>query len=291
MDGPSTRGTLQIITSCLFTIIICTWSVMHLSLPAPDDGLWTKLLRKLKWMTITAIAPEFALTANCVEHFNAEQLMASLRAKEENGELEGILEPNGDKCSLNINMTPLWTVQQASPGWVLRLIFWLKPHSASRRVKEATDQPLHVFTKTHACFTNQEGFKLQLRRAESRPEGTHAGLWEHSAPFLTGRVLGSVRCQFPYSPLRYLNVSEAEILDKSNPDAFVKVLAAIHILWLASSIVTRWIRQIPVSQFEIFHTCICSDGHRPICCEFRQTSEYRSGEHDNNVKILKKHVH
>ena len=116
VKDPDTRGTLQIITSCLFTIIACTWSVLYVNLPAPEEGFWTRALRKLKWAMNTIFWPERVLIANWVERLNAEQLMISLRAKEERGELEGIPEPSGENSSLDTIPPSLWTVRKASPG-------------------------------------------------------------------------------------------------------------------------------------------------------------------------------
>ncbi|MCJ1247027.1 hypothetical protein MMC30_004238 [Trapelia coarctata] len=187
------------------------------------------------------LLPEFILTASWVERLAAQERMASLRGLEELKELEGILEP----------------IQKESPGWIAALLLRLKTRSTSREEKptipHATDsgQPLRVFTRTHAYFANQGGFKLHLRRKESRPDGTDADSWDSCPLFLTGEVLKGVQYQFPYSPLRYLDVMEAEIIDKSKSDMFVKALAVFQILWLACSVVTRWIRHIPVSQLEI----------------------------------------
>jgi hypothetical protein len=61
VGNPSHRGTLNILESCLFTIVLCTWSVLHLNVPALDDGSVTKLLQKVKWMLITIVFPEFIL--------------------------------------------------------------------------------------------------------------------------------------------------------------------------------------------------------------------------------------
>ncbi|KAH0542625.1 hypothetical protein FGG08_003033 [Glutinoglossum americanum] len=61
VSNPSHRGTLNILESCLFTIVLCTWSVLHLNVPAPNDGSVAKLLRKVKWMAITVAFPEFIL--------------------------------------------------------------------------------------------------------------------------------------------------------------------------------------------------------------------------------------
>lgn len=57
---PQGRGTWSIIWSCLVTIILCTWSVLHLDVPS-EHGTWHLLARKLYGTVIGAIAPEALL--------------------------------------------------------------------------------------------------------------------------------------------------------------------------------------------------------------------------------------
>lgn len=59
VPAASTRCTLGIVWSCLFTLFTCTWTALHLNIPRKDEGFWSKYLRKLKWMTLTMIAPEY----------------------------------------------------------------------------------------------------------------------------------------------------------------------------------------------------------------------------------------
>ncbi|KAK4163923.1 hypothetical protein QBC43DRAFT_354029 [Cladorrhinum sp. PSN259] len=56
---PTTRGSLELVYSCLLTIFACTWTVLHLNVPAREDGMWTRIIRKVKWMAITVLLPEF----------------------------------------------------------------------------------------------------------------------------------------------------------------------------------------------------------------------------------------
>ncbi|KAH0433896.1 hypothetical protein CcaCcLH18_05648 [Colletotrichum camelliae] len=58
-SGPETRGTLTLVWSCVITIFACTWTVLHLNVPGRDEGPLTIVLRKIKWMTINIIFPEF----------------------------------------------------------------------------------------------------------------------------------------------------------------------------------------------------------------------------------------
>ncbi|KAI0197629.1 hypothetical protein F4808DRAFT_463499 [Astrocystis sublimbata] len=60
--GPTERGTLTLVYSCLATIFTCTWTVLHLNVPGLHDGALTKALRKAKWMAITILFPEFVFS-------------------------------------------------------------------------------------------------------------------------------------------------------------------------------------------------------------------------------------
>ena len=57
--GPTQRGTVMLVYGCLSTIFASTWTVLHLNVPHPYDGVWTRTLRKIKWMAITILFPEF----------------------------------------------------------------------------------------------------------------------------------------------------------------------------------------------------------------------------------------
>lgn len=60
--GPTERGTLSLVWSCLITIFACTWTVLHLNVPGYYDKPRTIVLRKLKWMVINILFPEFILS-------------------------------------------------------------------------------------------------------------------------------------------------------------------------------------------------------------------------------------
>jgi hypothetical protein len=86
--GPSTtvnfvssadkRGTIDILFSCLFTIIACTWTVQHLNVPEQREGRdpgwlgnikWTmkRTWTSTKWMLLTVLAPELLLAKNMAD--------------------------------------------------------------------------------------------------------------------------------------------------------------------------------------------------------------------------------
>jgi hypothetical protein len=65
------RGTLDILWSCLLTIILCTWTVQHLNIPeeAPESTTWAQALKQIlisswtniKWNLVALISPEAAV--------------------------------------------------------------------------------------------------------------------------------------------------------------------------------------------------------------------------------------
>src|SRR5204863_6018310 len=65
--NPARRGTLNIIQSCFFTILACTWSIQRPNLPASTDGRPVRIKRRLLWTFVNILAPEFLL-AHAVDH-------------------------------------------------------------------------------------------------------------------------------------------------------------------------------------------------------------------------------
>jgi hypothetical protein len=70
--GSGYRSTLDILWSSLFTIVACTWTILHLNVPEQrngrDPGLWGDLkwtlkrkFQYFKWMLIAIVAPELTL--------------------------------------------------------------------------------------------------------------------------------------------------------------------------------------------------------------------------------------
>jgi hypothetical protein len=69
VSSAGVRGTLDILWSSLFTLLICTWTVQHLNVPKQTDDCGGALDRvkealkrsctKIKWILVTLIVPEF----------------------------------------------------------------------------------------------------------------------------------------------------------------------------------------------------------------------------------------
>ena len=67
------RGTMGLLYGCFATILLCTWSTMHLNVPAPSDTEGKFLLRRIKWTLCGIIAPEIIATIAITEQWQARR--------------------------------------------------------------------------------------------------------------------------------------------------------------------------------------------------------------------------
>ena len=81
--GPPYRGTLDVVWSCLLTILACIYNAIHLNVPRRNTGKWMLLLRKVKWATIALFAPEIVL------YTAATQILGAYKVKKEVNAMRG----------------------------------------------------------------------------------------------------------------------------------------------------------------------------------------------------------
>lgn len=78
---PTGRGTWTILWTCLSTIFICTWAVLHLDVPIREHGQAYRSVRKIRHMFGITIAPELYLATAADEFFGAQALTKLLRER------------------------------------------------------------------------------------------------------------------------------------------------------------------------------------------------------------------
>lgn len=71
---PQGRGTWSILWSCLATVILCTWSALHMDVPTRHGSIYL-FFRRCKWMVISVMAPEIILAISGKKLFNARDLL------------------------------------------------------------------------------------------------------------------------------------------------------------------------------------------------------------------------
>ncbi len=55
--NPTTRGTSNILTTCLITLLLCVWTAVHLNV-SPPGSFWQPFWRKVGWLILALLAPE-----------------------------------------------------------------------------------------------------------------------------------------------------------------------------------------------------------------------------------------
>ena len=78
--SPNTRGTWDIVSTCLATLLICVWKAVHINVPL-HRSLWN-IMYKLEWLVVGIIAPDVLLFTACCQlqrafrnrHFAREHL-------------------------------------------------------------------------------------------------------------------------------------------------------------------------------------------------------------------------
>ena len=98
--NPDCRGTSNIILSCAFTILACTWTIQHLNLLAGQDIKIVQLARKCGWMIFNIILPEFLLAQAIFELNWAHKTPIMLRAQK-----LGSADTDAEKSSLHSLMS------------------------------------------------------------------------------------------------------------------------------------------------------------------------------------------
>ncbi|EWG52468.1 hypothetical protein FVEG_11210 [Fusarium verticillioides 7600] len=60
VSSPNIRGTFDILESCIFTLIACVFTALHLDI-IPNSTWRRRLLEKIKWVLFTIVTPEVSL--------------------------------------------------------------------------------------------------------------------------------------------------------------------------------------------------------------------------------------
>ena len=80
-SSPNSRGSIDIIWSCLITLIFCSWSAVCVNIPARGDSTFKKLQRKA-WLTwICIIGPEYLLVIALGQWSEAKQSVQEFHEK------------------------------------------------------------------------------------------------------------------------------------------------------------------------------------------------------------------
>ncbi|KAK3504280.1 hypothetical protein B0T13DRAFT_392262 [Neurospora crassa] len=270
VSNPRRRGTLTLLIECLTTIFACTWTVLHLNVPAITDSTTTRVLRKAKWMAITVLFPEFIFAkAVCELRFALEMLdwvSFAVHSRPNDFQTVSEMKINGRSAWVLWN----WTVEFEPLKRILyTLLMWGTPFHSRGRVplalvekgkvvkegktfveKNFSEKDRHrdgsavlrvqKWTLTHAYYANMGGIVARKRMYEFTADNKESFL-THLYSVVRGDHLAvpNLRAWELGHPLKELRLSEDDIKDKSKADWIVKTIAVIQIARLIFDLVTR----------------------------------------------------
>ena len=229
--SPSTRGTLDIFWSCLFTVVACVWTILHPNVPAP--GQHRILLRKIKWAFANVILPEIILYAAILDRYEVRKKMDLRR---------GLCEPCEDMGG--------WTVPVPEKHpWRHRVSAWRQKYpllGIGARLDEFEEgNDPRLWTLTHEIYLRMGGLRLQVKDP-NQPDGTEVYTLRSADLIFPGKdSLQDPRISKAFS------LSENEILDKSKGDGFSKTITTVQLVYFVVSLCARRARNLPISQLEI----------------------------------------
>ncbi|KAH6687885.1 hypothetical protein F5X68DRAFT_239360 [Plectosphaerella plurivora] len=222
---PQGRGTLSLLSTCTFTLVLCVYTAVHLNIPPAGEPRRWQLVRKIKWMLIAILAPEAVLFTAIHQYWRAWTFcreMDNLRA-----DLGG--------------------------GTAIRKKPWRKrtPYSSTSRNEEdgATSpdanapQPPDPFSITYGFYVFMGGLTVDV--SDMHNDFKTLTL----SPFY---VLKMARKLSDWKPFV---VSDTTIQDKSKADTLAKLLVVLQVSWLFLQCVTRAGQGRPLTTLEV-HTLV-----------------------------------
>lgn len=221
VSGPNIRGTTSILWNCISIILLCTWNIQSLNIPASRlhtnstlYKIWWAILdsrTKIKWMILTVLAPEFLMGMAFHEWRTAK---ANCNER---------MSQYADKDGVEWEM--IHTYFSNMGGFVLDFSSLLQDGRAMPVDDEAMPTKLNHYKKIAASRMKH---KMWALNAEQLHDARRDGLIE---------------------TLPRVSVRELERLRKD--DSLVKVFTILQVTWLIVGLIVRGWKHLPSSQLEI----------------------------------------
>ena len=77
---PDGRGTLNILWSCISTMVLCSWSILCMNIPGPQESKYEVLWRKLSLTALGVLCPEVVFTLAVGQWLSARRSVKDFKA-------------------------------------------------------------------------------------------------------------------------------------------------------------------------------------------------------------------
>lgn len=220
---PQTRGTADILYTCVVTIVLCVFTAVHLNLPAPKETTFQRLLRKWKWTATGIFAPEVILFSAWNQFSEAWSLVKILN--EEHRKQHG-------RC----DQIQVETVK--GHGYQIGESQDPEAGSQTKNEKHAPQSPYNL---SYGFFAVMGGFRYNNSYDTEEDSVTRTLEPELIAQFAR---LG-----------RFTKMDSETITARSKADGLAKVLVCAQVTWLVVQCIARKLSGLPLTILEI-HTFV-----------------------------------
>jgi len=183
-NEPNERGTINLLWSCFLVIFTSVWTVIHLNLPAKDDGRARVLARKLRWVAMAILAPDLVTLNSAAQWRRATDSVLEMQKLGHNSwtlehaffadsggfwlessdypafpvtaaSVYYLVKENYIPCP-SITKEQIWDKSKAdrfAKGFALLQSFWMVMQSIARTTEGLPISPLELFTLAFVVST------------------------------------------------------------------------------------------------------------------------------------------
>ena len=230
VSPPNTRGTSDILYTCIVTIVLCVYTAVHINIPPPGERFYWQWLRRAKWTALGVFAPEFVLFTALQQFQEARSLVEFLNREEE--KQRGDTRPP-QRSPLYLSML----------DWCSDIYTTLFPDSTGAKPK----------TKS-GSFDLRYGFFVQMGGLRANVESL---IHEHESMCLETSVLKHLARRGSF-----FHINQRSIEDRSKADSFAKLVVCVQVSWMLVQSVTRAFSSYSLTLLEIhtFVHVVCAIG-------------------------------
>jgi hypothetical protein len=248
-EEPATRGSWNILSSCLITLGLCLWTALHLNIPRHKEGAWRPTMRKTAWLLLGLLAPEMLAYTAWYQHRAAHKLDAVMRRK--------LGQRAGRTCvqKLATFFTRCCNDRKQDADREMRDVEL--DDRGTKDVERNTSSSRaagrrHRWTTAHSFYAIMGGFVFDTSDAD-------INFLPNSRQRLTLTPKGLLYL-LEHEPDLVPDISEEHICDKSKASNLAKTLVCLQALWFCVQCIVRFAQGLAVSLLElnVFGHAICA---------------------------------
>lgn len=209
---PLTRGTLDIVQTCVSTLFLCAYTTLHLNVPDQGETFWQKTWYSAKWVCIGVLAPEVVLA--CA----AKELAAALLLQERVKNISCEACASIDAKERPDNVTATCDCKQKRDRWTLQ----------------------------HSFFAIMGGYRLRLAEERDINDDAEKAMTTRRVIRLHADCVMDA-----YEHCNDFSLPDSESLsDRSKMTSFIKIVSYYQAVWLCIQVVGRLAGHLAVTELE-----------------------------------------